>query len=78
MYVPVHIGEADLSYILEHERTHIRRRDYLIKALAFLALSLALIIFMIAPNSSDEITFLWRDSSLDPRKHLEVMTQAYL
>ncbi|MCB8815410.1 M56 family metallopeptidase [Desulfosporosinus shakirovi] len=40
MYVPVYVGEADLSYILEHERTHIRRRDYLIKTLAFLVLSL--------------------------------------
>lgn len=40
IYVPVNIGDANLSYILEHERTHIRRRDYLIKPLAFLALIL--------------------------------------
>ena len=41
IYVPVHVAEADLSYILEHERSCIRRRDYyLIKPLAFLALSL--------------------------------------
>ncbi|PTQ55467.1 MAG: Regulatory sensor-transducer, BlaR1/MecR1 family [Candidatus Carbobacillus altaicus] len=40
IYVPVNIGNTDLSYILEHERTHIRRRDYLIKPLAFLALIL--------------------------------------
>ncbi|CCQ98156.1 Antirepressor regulating drug resistance protein [[Clostridium] ultunense Esp] len=40
IYVPVNIGKTDLSYILEHERTHIRRRDYLIKPLAFLALIL--------------------------------------
>jgi len=38
--VPVGIGDADLAYILEHERTHIRRRDYLIKPLAFFALIL--------------------------------------
>ena len=37
IYVPVDVGDADLSYILEHERTHIRRRDYLIKPVAFLA-----------------------------------------
>lgn len=40
IYVPVDVGGADLSYIMEHERTHIRRRDYLIKPLAFLALIL--------------------------------------
>jgi len=38
IYVPANIGDANLSYILEHERTHIRRKDYLIKPLAFLAL----------------------------------------
>lgn len=40
IYVPVGVGAVDLAYILEHERTHIRRRDYLIKPLAFLALIL--------------------------------------
>ncbi|MFY9172537.1 MAG: M56 family metallopeptidase, partial [Petrimonas mucosa] len=40
IYVPANIGDANLSYILEHERTHIRRKDYLIKPLAFLALIL--------------------------------------
>ncbi|HHV28152.1 MAG TPA: hypothetical protein GXX73_00830 [Clostridium sp.] len=40
IYVPTNIGDANLSYILEHERTHIRRKDYLIKPIAFLALIL--------------------------------------
>ncbi|MCR4437206.1 MAG: peptidase M56 [Eubacteriales bacterium] len=40
IYVPANIEDATLSYILEHERTHIRRKDYLIKPLAFLALIL--------------------------------------
>ncbi|MGF7143264.1 beta-lactamase regulating signal transducer with metallopeptidase domain [Anaerotaenia torta] len=40
IYVPLGVEEPDLSYILEHERTHIRRRDYLIKPLAFFALLL--------------------------------------
>lgn len=40
IYVPVGVRDADLSYILEHEGTHIRRKDYLIKPLAFLALIL--------------------------------------
>lgn len=40
IYVPVNVGETGLPYLLEHERTHIRRRDYLIKPLAFFALSL--------------------------------------
>jgi beta-lactamase regulating signal transducer with metallopeptidase domain len=40
IYVPVGVKEADLSYILEHERTHIRRKDYLIKPFAFFVLFL--------------------------------------
>ena len=40
IYVPANVGDANLSYILEHERTHIRRKDYLIKPIAFLALVL--------------------------------------
>ena len=40
IYVPVGVGEADLPYILEHERTHIRRKDHLLKPVAFLALIL--------------------------------------
>lgn len=40
IYVPVGVGDTDLSYILEHERMHIRRKDYLIKPLAFFALIL--------------------------------------
>ena len=40
IYVPANIEDANLSYILEHERTHISRKDYLIKPIAFLALIL--------------------------------------
>lgn len=40
IYVPVNVGDSDLSYILEHERTHIRRKDHLIKPFAFFALIL--------------------------------------
>ncbi len=40
IYVPLGLGEAEMAHILEHERTHIRRRDHLVKPLAFLALSL--------------------------------------
>ena len=38
IYVPVGVEDADLSYILAHECTHIRRRDYLIKPFTFFAL----------------------------------------
>lgn len=40
IYVPLNIRDTDLSYILEHERTHIRRKDHLVKPLAYLALIL--------------------------------------
>lgn len=38
--MPASVAGTNLSYILEHEHTHIRRRDHLIKPLAFLALSI--------------------------------------
>lgn len=37
VYVPGHLSEQEMDYILMHEQTHIRRRDYLIKPLAFIA-----------------------------------------
>jgi beta-lactamase regulating signal transducer with metallopeptidase domain len=40
IYIPVGVGAADLPYILEHERTHIRRKDHLLKPMAFCALIL--------------------------------------
>ncbi len=40
IYLPVGIYEDSRNFVLAHERIHIRRRDYLIKPFAFLALSL--------------------------------------
>jgi len=40
IYLPVGLPEIDLAYILPHERTHIKRRDYLIKPLDYLTLAL--------------------------------------
>jgi len=40
IYLPLNTSAADISCMLEHERTHIRRKDNLIKPLAFLALIL--------------------------------------
>ena len=39
IYIPTDISQNELSYILAHERVHIKRRDYLIKPFAFLVLS---------------------------------------
>lgn len=39
IYFPVNLREDEIAYILEHERTHIRRKDYLIKLMAFFILS---------------------------------------
>jgi bla regulator protein blaR1 len=36
IYIPAGVSEQELSYILLHEQTHIRRRDYLIKPLMYL------------------------------------------
>lgn len=40
VYLPTGLAEEEKDYILLHERTHISRRDYLIKPLGFLALTL--------------------------------------
>jgi len=39
IYVPTGLSANEIEYVIEHERTHIRRLDYLIKPLAFLATS---------------------------------------
>ena len=39
IYLPIGLSDADLTYILFHERTHIKRRDYIVKPAAFLALA---------------------------------------
>lgn len=36
IYLPKHLAEEDRAYVLAHESTHIRRKDYLIKQFAFL------------------------------------------
>ena len=40
IYLPSTLSVGEQGYILMHEQTHIRRKDYLIKPLAFLALCL--------------------------------------
>ena len=35
IYLPAKLGEKERVYVLAHERTHIKRRDYLIKEAAF-------------------------------------------
>lgn len=39
IYLPYHLNEQEKGYILAHERYHIKRRDYLVKLLAFGLLS---------------------------------------
>ena len=39
IYVPTGLSTNEMKYVTAHERTHIRRRDYLIKPLAFLVTS---------------------------------------
>lgn len=36
IYIPTEMSKTELSYILAHEQTHIKRLDYLVKPLAFL------------------------------------------
>lgn len=40
IYIPFSIDENEMSYVLAHERYHIKRRDYIIKPIAFLILTL--------------------------------------
>lgn len=39
IYIPSGVNENDLEFILEHEKSHIKRKDYLIKPISFLILS---------------------------------------
>ena len=39
IYIPSGVKESDLQFIIEHEKSHIKRKDYLIKPLSFLLLS---------------------------------------
>lgn len=38
IYIPTNLPGSELGYIIKHEKTHIRRYDYIIKPIAFLAL----------------------------------------
>ena len=40
IYIPTNLSDQELDYIIEHEKTHIRRRDNIIKLVAFLTLAL--------------------------------------
>lgn len=40
IFLPVTISENELDYIIKHEQTHIKRYDYIIKPIAFLALTI--------------------------------------
>jgi beta-lactamase regulating signal transducer with metallopeptidase domain len=40
IYIPTGLASKELDYILKHEQTHIKRRDYVIKPIAFCAVVL--------------------------------------
>ena len=40
IYLPSHLQTAQLPYIIAHERHHVRRKDHVVKHLAFLALAI--------------------------------------
>lgn len=37
--IPLNLSDSELGYIIKHEQTHIKRYDYIIKPIAFLALT---------------------------------------
>lgn len=39
IYIPSGVNESDLQFIIEHEKSHLKRKDYLIKPFSFLLLS---------------------------------------
>lgn len=39
IYIPFHLQEGDIEYVLSHEKAHIKRKDHWIKLLGFLVLS---------------------------------------
>ncbi len=39
IYLPFSLGEEDMEYVIAHEKMHIRHRDYIVKIISFLVLS---------------------------------------
>lgn len=39
IYLPYHMSEEDMTYVIAHEKAHLRRRDHLIKPIAFFLLA---------------------------------------
>ncbi len=39
IYIPFHLKDGDLQYVLAHEQTHLKRRDHLVKPFAYLLLA---------------------------------------
>jgi bla regulator protein BlaR1 len=40
IFLPVGLSDSEMSYILKHEQTHIKRLDHIVKPLAFIVLSI--------------------------------------
>ncbi|MCL2279580.1 MAG: M56 family metallopeptidase, partial [Oscillospiraceae bacterium] len=40
IYLPTNLSKSERQYVILHEQTHIRRRDHIVKIVAFIALSL--------------------------------------
>lgn len=40
IYIPTGVAQKELEYILKHEQVHIKRKDYIIKPIAFMAVTL--------------------------------------
>ena len=40
IYMPSNLDSIEMEYILQHERTHLKRRDHIIKVIAFLTVSI--------------------------------------
>jgi beta-lactamase regulating signal transducer with metallopeptidase domain len=40
IFIPAGLGEEEMGYIIRHEQTHIRRKDHIIKLIAYVILSL--------------------------------------
>lgn len=59
VYLPVGLCAEEVSCVLAHEQTHIRRRDYLVKPLAFAALCLHWF------NPLVWISFLWMSQDME-------------
>ncbi len=66
IYIPFRLGEGEREYILKHEQYHIKRKDYLVKIVAFLLVT----VYWFQPLAWVSYFFMIRDMEMSCDEHV--------